>query len=268
MPRGTGDAGRHYDAARAVPNAWIFQSHLPPPAVPATPPDKPPPPVPQIDRLIFYRGGADTGLPATVAMTDDKTFELTGIGEHAVPALFAVQATPESIAWTRVDGLQPAKWEEGRNVNAKSFRFPEAVARDTAIPALRTAVTETLVTEGLTPAEAAAMIETWRDLWFGETGTRVLAILPEPWVHQTVPLAIDPPPAHVDRVYVARLEILTKSREEGLLAVLNESGTPEDAAPRLKSLELGRFTQGALERAKEIQMWRLDARFNAIAAVK
>jgi hypothetical protein len=268
IPQGTGDAGRHYDAARAVPEAWVFQSHLPPPAVQAAPPDEPAPPVPQIDHLIFYRGGADTGLPATVAMMDDGSFELTGHGEFEVPALFAVQATPEHIAWTQITGLQPAAWEDGRNVNAKHFTFPEPVARETAIPALRQAVTETLVTEGLTPAEAAAMVETWRDLWFGETGTRVLAVLPEPWVNQTVPLTIEPAPDYTDRVYVARLEILTKSREDSLLAILNDNSTPEDAAPRLRALELGRFAQGALDRAKELQAWHLDARFQAIAGVE
>lgn len=34
---------------------------------------------------------------------------------------------------------------------------------------------------GLTKEEAKAMIATWHDVWFTETGTRVLAILPRAW---------------------------------------------------------------------------------------
>ena len=125
---------------------------------------------------------------------------------------------------------------------------------------------ETLTQEGLSPEEAAAMVATWHDLWFGETGTRVLAILPEAWIAQTVPLSIEPTPARLKRVYVARLEILTKARENGLLELLTDNSSPKLAAPRLQALALGRFTEGAIERAQQVQADNNRIRFAHITA--
>ena len=140
--------------------------------------------------------------------------------------------------------------------------------KETAITALRGEMAKTLEKEGLTPAEAAAMIETWRDLWFGERGTRVLAVLPGDWVNERVPLSISPAPEKIARVYVARLEILTPGREEALNDLLTGGEPAEEAAPRLKSLALGRFTQGALERAKVLQAQALATRLNLLQAAK
>ena len=181
-------------------------------------------------------------------------------------AAFALQSSPKGIAWVRMDGIQPLQWVDGKPVNLKPFTFPEAKDRTEGIAALGRAVTEALVTEGLTPAEAAAMVATWQDLWFAETGTRVLSILPEPWVEQAVPLSINPVPDKLERVYVLRTEILTKFREESLADLLAGSGDPAVGRPKMAELELGRFTFGALPRAKQILNARQDARFSALLA--
>jgi hypothetical protein len=274
---GTDDAaGRRYAAARAVPDAWIFQSGLPKGELrlhfdwDAKPEPKviPMPPFAEVDRLIFYRGASDRGGPLHVFTGDDRVFNLRNHGEKIIPACFAVQPSSQGIAWTRVDGLQPSKWEEQRWTNAKDFTFPPPVPRDEAVAGLRKAVTETLVTEGLTPAEAAAMVATWQDLWFGETGTRVLTVLPEEWVRELVPLTITPAPAKLDRVYVLRSEILTKARRETVAELITRTGDPAADAARLKALELGRFARGALASANHLVTQRTEARFNTLQATK
>lgn len=263
IPRTQDAAGRHYDAARAVPAAWLFHSNLPKPAPRLDPgdPAKTLPPVPEIDRVLFYRGAADFGVPLTVSTADDRVFSLTNVIAQPIAAAFAVQATAQGIAWSRMDGIQPVQWVEGKQLNVKNFTFPDAKPRAESIAALRKAMTETLVTEGLTPAEAAAMVETWQDLWFAETGTRVLSVLPEEWVGGTVPLSINPAPAKMDRVYVLRSEILTKARETALADLLAGTGEPAADTARFKALELGRFMHGALPRAKSILAARQDVRF-------
>jgi hypothetical protein len=266
IPHTRDAAGKHYDAARAVPDAWIFRSSLPKPALRRDPADlnRTLPPVPEVDRLIFYRGAADIAVPLQVRTGDDRTFTIHNITDKPIAVAFALQSTTGSIAWTRMDGLQPVQWVDGKEMNVRDFVFPEPRPRAEAIAALRKAVTETLVTEGLTPAEAAAMVETWQDLWFAETGTRVLSVLPVEWADTSVPLAIDPAPQVRDRVYVLRSEILTKAREEGLADLLSRSGDPAAESASFRALELGRFSHGALARAQQMLTARQEARFHAL----
>ena len=133
---------------------------------------------------------------------------------------------------------------------------------------VRPALEKSLGREGLTATEAAAMVATWRDIWFGEAGTRVFAVLPTAWVDEKVPLRISPAPDKTVRVYVARLEILTPGREQGLTDLLSGKEPVESAAARLKSLELGRFTEGALGRAQQLQSTWLANRLRELAAFK
>jgi len=274
---GTDDAaGRRYAAARAVPDAWIFQSGLPKGELRlhfdllAKPQPKviPMPPFAEVDRVIFYRGASDRGGPLHVSTGDDRVFTLRNQCDQLIPACFAIQASPRGIAWTRADGIQPSKWEELRWSNTKDFTFPEPAARETAVAGLRKAVTETLVTEGLTPAEAAAMVATWQDLWFEETGTRVLTVLPEEWVKEFVPLSITPAPEKLDRVYVLRSEILTKERTETVAELITRTGDPAADAARLKALELGRFARGALVSANQLVTQRNESRFFTLQNTK
>jgi len=136
------------------------------------------------------------------------------------------------------------------------------------VAGLRKAVTESLVTEGLTPAEAAAMVATWQDLWFEETGIRVLTVLPEEWVKEFVPLSITPAPEKLDRVYVLRSEILTKERTETVAELITRTGDPAADAARLKALELGRFARGALVSANQLVTQRNESRFFTLQNTK
>ena len=263
IPHTKDNAGKHYDAARAVPEAWIFRSSLPKPAPRLNPADYKTmlPPVPEVDNLIFYRGAADLAVPVQVRTGDDRVFSISNVTDQPIAAAFALQTTAGGISWTRMDGIQPVQWVEGKPLNVRDFTFPDAKPCAESIAELRKAVTETLVTEGLTPAEAAAMVETWQDLWFSEAGTRVLSVLPVEWSDKTVPLAIDPAPSARDRVYVLRSEILTKAREEGLADLLAGTGDPAADLARFRALELGRFTHGALPRAQQILSVRQASRF-------
>jgi hypothetical protein len=63
-----------------------------------------------------------------------------------------------------------------------------------------------LIAHGLFPREAKAMVETWRDSWFGE-GTRLFYIVSRNAIDSILPLEIDPVPADVVRVFVGRLEL-------------------------------------------------------------
>jgi hypothetical protein len=76
-----------------------------------------------------------------------------------------------------------------------------------------------LVAHGLFPAEAKAMIDTWRDSWF-EEGTRVFYIVPRHEVDDILPLHITPEPAALVRVFVGRMELVTPARLTKMKAAL------------------------------------------------
>jgi hypothetical protein len=74
--------------------------------------------------------------------------------------------------------------------------------------AVRIELERILVEAGLYPREARAMVATWRDSWF-EEGTRVFYVLAPSDVDEILPLAIDPHPVQVARVFVGRMEVIT-----------------------------------------------------------
>jgi hypothetical protein len=79
------------------------------------------------------------------------------------------------------------------------------------------------------------MIETWRDSWF-EDGTRLFYIVPSGTVDEILPLAINPRPAAIARVFVGRLELLTRAS----LIEVQQALEKRDTATLLK---YGRFLQ-------------------------
>ncbi len=95
------------------------------------------------------------------------------------------------------------------------------------------------------------MVETWKALWFGENGTRLLAILPRTTVDSVLPLDVSPQPAETKRVFVARLEILTPERESRVaeLVKLHHTGN-RDAQKELDTL--GRFEAAAIKRVNQL----------------
>jgi hypothetical protein len=78
---------------------------------------------------------------------------------------------------------------------------------------------DTLVAQGLYRDEAHAMLETWRDSWFGE-GSRLFYIVPRRFVDTVLPLSIHPTPTGVIRVFVGRMELVTPATENAVEAAL------------------------------------------------
>jgi hypothetical protein len=96
-----------------------------------------------------------------------------------------------------------------RNVgNVKDAVTIDSPSLDDSLPVLRYELEDALVSQGLFPKEAQAMVETWRDSWF-EEGTRLIYILPARAVDAALPLHVDPAPSQTARVFVGRIELIT-----------------------------------------------------------
>jgi hypothetical protein len=89
---------------------------------------------------------------------------------------------------------------------------------------LKQTIVDLLVAQGLYQDEAEAMFETWRDSWF-EEGSRLLYIVPRPFVDAILPLTIHPTPAQTVRVFVGRLELITPATKAAVEQALEYRDT-------------------------------------------
>ena len=108
---------------------------------------------------------------------------------------------------------------------------------------------EALVSEGLFPREATAMVNTWKDSWFSEDGLRVLYTLPRPWTDRTLPISIKPGPSNLVRVMVGRAEILSPGLEQRLTDSLTKASQGDNQAraeAQAQLQKLGRFAEPAM----------------------
>jgi hypothetical protein len=70
-----------------------------------------------------------------------------------------------------------------------------------------------LISQGLFPEEAHAMLETWKNSWF-EEGSRLFYIVPRNFLDSVLPLSISPAPVETTRVFLGRLELITPATEQ------------------------------------------------------
>jgi hypothetical protein len=109
--------------------------------------------------------------------------------------------------------------------NVEAATRLEAPALNGTLEAASEEMLAALMNEGLYPDEARAVLETWKDAWF-EEGTRLLYIVPRPFVERVLPLTITPPPANVTRVFVGRLELVSPRTQMAIETALATGDEP------------------------------------------
>lgn len=191
------------------------------------------------EKFLFYRGVADFATPLRVRFAAPREIVLENTGVEDLHYLFVLDVESETASFVRVDGLRGGgKTQITLPIPAARQNIPGAAGQ------LGQAMEQSLVAAGLFPREARAMISTWRDSWFAEPGVRVLYSLPRPWTDRVLPLSMKPAPRDLVRVMIGRSEIFTPDVEEKLRAALDAF----DPAGAVRSLELGRFLEPALNR--------------------
>lgn len=113
-----------------------------------------------------------------------------------------------------------------------------------------------LVNSGLYEKEARAMVNTWKDQWFEEEGTRVLYLLPRAWTDRTLQLQVTPQPDRVVRVMIGRAELITPSVERSLKQQIltfrnGDAKAKAQAVAGVRALGLGRFLNAAVSNVTE-----------------
>jgi len=158
----------------------------------------------QQEKFLFYRGVSTFPVPLSAKLTTAGKLLVENRSEDEIPNTILLERRGEQVGY-RIGGALPKDVVLG---------VPELTA---TIDDLGRDVEGMLVFQGLYQDEAHAMLETWRGSWF-EEGSRLLYIVPTAFVE---PLSINPAPSQTVRVFVGRLEIVTRATEkavEGALA--------------------------------------------------
>ncbi len=102
---------------------------------------------------------------------------------------------------------------------------------------LRDSLKAALISEGLYDDEARALLNTWEASYFKSPGLRVFFLVPREWTDYYLPLQISLP-AHINRVMVGRIELVTPEQRKVLqqLAGLSTNTINSEAAQLSKEL--------------------------------
>jgi hypothetical protein len=127
--------------------------------------------------------------------------------------------------------------------------FGQDSPQDGVLPELEQKMIAALTQQGLYPREATAMMNTWKESWFAEDGTRVLYLLPREWTDRTLPIELSPSPKELARVMVGRAELIPPSVQDILCQSLKRASEGDARAREQATSEfkqLGRFAEAAL----------------------
>ena len=149
----------------------------------------------QREKFLFYRGVGRFAPPIAARVDSAGRVRVSSPGGHALGQLVLFENRGGTVRFA------------ARHSAASAITLDPPAAGG-GLASLRRKLESILVSEGLYPKEAAAMVETWRDSWF-EEGARLFYIAPKAAIEEVLPLDIAPAPTAVARVFVGRMELVT-----------------------------------------------------------
>jgi hypothetical protein len=147
------------------------------------------------EKFLFYRGISAAPVPIAARSLENDSVAVTSL-EEDIPNVILFERRGQRAGF-RLGAATGTK---------KTILDPPALAD--SIDSLTREMETLLVTHGLFPDEARAMLHTWEDSWF-EEGSRLIYIVPASYVSAILPLAIHPAPQQTVRVFVGRMEIIS-----------------------------------------------------------
>lgn len=201
----------------------------------------------ETEKFIFYRGAGSFKTPLHVTVDSNNLVTVENTGSNTLTHLFLLSIQDGLGSIDAVDELPPsARCQKLTPVSTDQWhRYPLSEFQSEIAAQMQAA----LISEGLFPDEAKAMVDTWKDSWFTEEGVRVLYILPRPWTDSILPLTLTPKPTKLTRVMVGRAEIITPDTVKSLYQNLTKAAAGDaDAAAQTRQQfkTLGRFASPAL----------------------
>ena len=150
-----------------------------------------------VERFLFYRGVGEFAPPMNAVVEPDGRVAIRARAGTAIGDIIMFDNRGGNIKYA------------ARSVRGDRATIDPLSLENRSAASLNAHLERVLIAHGLYPKEARAMIATWRDTWF-EEGSRLFYIAPQPAVDAILPLDISPRPADVVRVFVGRMELVTR----------------------------------------------------------
>jgi len=204
----------------------------------------------EYERFLFYRGIGSFPTPLQVSLAGDENHvRVFNGGAEPLAHLVVLHVQDGRGECAYVDRLGAGK------AKTVSLGTKESNGHlDELVDQISRRMTTALTEAGLYPREAEAMVKTWRESWFAESGTRVLYVLPRPWTDQVLPITLKPAPGELVRVMVGRAELITPGMERAVLKEIVRFSEAEEqdrgeVVEATRQLGLGRFLEPAIHSA-------------------
>ncbi len=156
----------------------------------------------QREKFLFYRGVAAFAPPLSATLSSDDTVRLQNASANPISDVILFERRGEKVGYRVLGPLR----------DEASLSMP---ALGGSLDSLASHLEGVLISQGLHPEEAHAMLETWKSSWF-EEGARLIYIVPRSFVDSVLPLNIQPAPAKTARVFVGRLELITLATQQAV----------------------------------------------------
>jgi hypothetical protein len=194
----------------------------------------------QHEKFLFYRGVGNFPVPLSARVSGDGKIVVENRGHESVPSAILFENHEGRMGYRTAGAIGDAL-----TLNAPRL--------DGSFPQLRQDLEAALIAQGLYPAEAQAMVETWRDSWF-EEGSRLIYIVPASAVDAALPLQVDPAPAQTVRVFVGRIELVTPETRRAVESAIARSDWPAvDRYSRFLDPILNRIYGGNASKVSEVE---------------
>jgi hypothetical protein len=160
----------------------------------------------EAEKFLFYRGVSVAPVPLSALVLPSGQIAAMNQSADEISKVILFERRGEKIGFREVSALH-----EGAILDAPVLGAAQNASLDSLLPDLEAS----LISSGLYPEEAHAMLESWKDSWF-EEGSRLIYIVPNSFVEKILPLSIEPQPATVHRVFVGRMELLTPATQNAI----------------------------------------------------
>jgi hypothetical protein len=158
----------------------------------------------QLEKFLFYRGVSLFAPPLSAKVLASGQLQLKSNADGST-TIILFERRGDKLGY-RISSLD-------------SDAMMETPSTSGTLDSLYSDFEDTLVAQGLYRDEAHAMLETWRDSWFGE-GSRLFYFVPRLFVDTVLPLSIRPAPVRLTRVFVGRIELVTPATENAVETAL------------------------------------------------
>jgi hypothetical protein len=151
----------------------------------------------EVERFLFYRGVGEFAPPLNAVVEPNGRIHVRAPSRAPIGDIVLFDNRGGSVSYVV------------RSVTGSDTAIDPFLLETRSLTSLNGHLERVLIAHGLYPKEARAMIATWQDTWF-EEGSRLFYIAPRSTIDRVLPLDITPRPADAARVFVGRIELMTR----------------------------------------------------------